>query len=213
MNLEQLQQTEKKKARMDNVTVITNQDVITTTEDDGVLSTIGMIFALCLSLYITVVIMRRLWHRYELRLSVIADRVVRRRISAAYRTMLERLLVQPTLMATPAASPLVCTPVTRSQFKYPDDCVLVIAEQGGSNLRSVLLERLALQDIVLLTEDELHEMVDQATQEVNRRMRFIRQRRVRSVVQRLCSTVYMEYHACMLQEYRRTLKFIQQGSE
>ena len=116
--------------------------------------------------------MRRLWHRYELRLSVIADRVVRRRISAAYRTMLERLLVQPTLMATPAASPLVCTPVTRSQFKYPDDCVLVIAEQSGSNLRSVLLERLALQDIVLLTEDELHEMVDQATQEVNRRMRF-----------------------------------------
>ena len=126
---------------MHNGTMLLTQDVITTTEDDGVLSTIGMIFALCLSLYITVVIMRRLWHRYELRLSVIADRVVRRRISAAYRTMLERLLVQPTLMATPAASPLVCTLVTS---KYPDDCVLVMAVQSGSNLRSVLLERLAL---------------------------------------------------------------------
>ena len=210
MKLEQLQQKEKKKAAMENGTMIPSRDVITTTEDDGVLSTIGMIFALCLSLYITVVIMRRLWHRYEMRLSVIADRVVRRRISAAYRTMLERLLVQPTLMCTSTASPIVCTPVTS---KYPDDCVLVMADQSSSNLRSVLLERLALQDIVLLTKDELQDMVDQATREVKGRTRFIRQRRVHAVVQRLCSIVYMEYHACMLQEYRRTLKFIQQGNE
>ena len=196
---------------MQNGTFSPNLDVIA--EDDGVLSTIGMIFALCLSFYITVVIMRRLWHRYELRLSVIADRVVRRRISAAYRTMLERLLVQPSLMVNPESSPLVSTPVTQPQTKYPDDCVLVMTEQSGNNLRSVLLERLALQDIVLLTKDELQDMVDQATREVKGRTRFIRQRRVHAVVQRLCSIVYMEYHACMLQEYRRTLKFIQQGNE
>ena len=43
---------------MQNGTFSPNLDVIA--EDDGVLSTIGMIFALCLSFYITVVIMRRL---------------------------------------------------------------------------------------------------------------------------------------------------------
>ena len=61
MKLEQTQQKEKKKAVMENGTMI--QEVITV-EEDGVLSTIGMIFALCLSLYITVVIMRQLWRRY-----------------------------------------------------------------------------------------------------------------------------------------------------
>ena len=210
MKLEQTQQKEKKKAVMENGTMI--QEVITV-EEDGVLSTIGMIFALCLSLYITVVIMRQLWRRYELRLSVIADRVVRRRISAAYHTMLERLLVQPSLMVNPASSPLVCTPVSQTPSKYPDpEIVVVVTERSGSDLRSVLLERLALQDIVLLTEEELQDMVHQATREVTARMRFTRQCRVRAVVQRLCSMVYMEYHECMLQEYRRTLKFIQQGN-
>ena len=45
-------------------------------QEDTTLPTIGIIFALCLSLYMTTVMMRRLWHRYQLRVHVVAERIV-----------------------------------------------------------------------------------------------------------------------------------------
>ena len=57
----------------------------------GLLETVGTIFSLCLSTYISGVMLRQTLHQYTKRVQVLANAVVRRQISSKYHIMLEAI--------------------------------------------------------------------------------------------------------------------------
>lgn len=73
-------------------TVSNLEDSLSVNGTDDTLAAIGVIFALCLSGYLMLVMMRSFWRRYEAHLSVLTDRVVRKHFSQMYALMVERVL-------------------------------------------------------------------------------------------------------------------------
>ena len=57
----------------------------------GLLETVETIFSLCLSTYISGVMLRQTLHQYTKRVQVLANAVVRRQISSKYHIMLEAI--------------------------------------------------------------------------------------------------------------------------
>ena len=57
----------------------------------SVVPTIGMVFSLCMSLYISGVMLRQTWHRFRMRAVRLADTIMRRKLSTSYHIMIERI--------------------------------------------------------------------------------------------------------------------------
>ena len=208
-------------------------DIVTQMEDqlsadgsDNTLSLVGVIFALCFSLYITCMMMRRLWRRYELRLTVVADRIVRKHLSNCHSIMVERMVIAPHWDAMlNRGGQTTCTfespPLAIHDHIHPSCVDLESAcsphishsssvydaswqQQWCRNIR----RQLDFQDLELLTSFELECLVTSCLEEVGKTMWFIRKRRVDDTVRRAARVAYREYRLCLMQEFLTVMKSI-----
>ena len=208
-------------------------DIVTQMEDqlsadgsDNTLSLVGVIFALCFSMYITCMMIRRLWRRYELRLLVVADRIVRKHLSNCHSIMVERMVIAPhwdamlnrgghttCIFESPPMAiqdhihpsfvdlESACTPQISHSASV---CDPGWQHQWCHNIR----RQLDFQDLELLTSFETECLVTACLEEVGKTMWFIRKRRVDDTVRRAARVAYREYRLCLMQEYLTVIKSI-----
>ena len=176
------------------------QESLVQLPNDETLVNVGVILAVSFSFYITCVMMRRLWHRYLTRITVVADRVVRKHLSGMYMTMLCRIAAHKdwermTASPFPTSRLGVATPATWESW-----------------VQRRVWQHVQCHNVQLLLPHEIDSIVFQCQQEVRRRMWFVRREDINEVVSRSCHQVYREYWTTLMRDYVRMLMWIRSSS-
>ena len=174
--------------------------------DNETLVVVGIIFAFCLSFYITGIMARRLWHRYQSRVSIVSDRVVRKQFSSMYTTMLSRIASHKewkTLMETsPSLEGLTPSPTPRHGALIP-------TSPGWEWwLRWRVQQHVNCSEIQLLMPHEIDNITFHCQKEVRRRFWFVRRQTINETVERCCTHVYREYWTSIITDYTRMLAWV-----
>lgn len=161
--------------------------------EDTVMSTLGVVVSVCLSVYLALMMMRRRWHRQQTRAARLADVVVRRHLAESYPLMVSRFglgrhgRAAGSRPGTPPGTPaLAVTPF----------------EPTTMRLRRGIGQLLEAEGVVLLTPDEQLAMVDACAAEVRRRIWFVHGDIIRLNVQQAYVVAYAEVHTRLLMEFQ-----------
>ena len=181
--------------------------------NDELLFIVGIVFTFCISCYLTGIMARRLWHRYQSRIAVVTDRVVRKHLSALYATMLSRIAAHKewdVLMETsPSLQSVTPAPTPRNW------CVAPLSSAVGwdSWMRSRVLQHVNFHEIHLLLPHELDGLTRHCQKEVRERMWFVRRHHIDDHVVRACMQIYREYWTSIIGEYTQMLKWVRSVGE
>jgi hypothetical protein len=175
---------------------------------------VGIVFTFCLSCYLTGIMARRLWHRYQARIAIVTDRVVRKHLSLMYATMLSRIAAHKewdVLMETsPSSSSHSFTPAPTPRT----GCLALLSAEGAESwIRWRVMQHVNFHEIQLLLPHELDGLTRHCQREVRERMWFIRRRRIDDHVVRACIQVYHEYWTTIIGEYAQMLAWVRSVSE
>ena len=204
-------------------TVSNLEESLSANGPDDTLAAIAVIFALCLSGYLMLVMMRSLWRRYENHLDVLTDRVVRKHFSQMYSLMVERVLCsgvwgtddQPPPTVGPWGSPMHrrCTPPCTPGDRFKELTVIVenpprTPPPARGDWFNTAIHGLDVLDMEIRNELELRSVMDdcnrglggktaapERTREIGGRMWFMRRRTVEHVVGMSVQSVYREYQS------------------